>query len=885
MKRIALLLLFAIAATAAFTVSAAEAQKREMRAAWVATVWRLDWPTSVNNASAQKAELVAYLDNLQAQNFNAIYFQVRTMCDAFYQSSYEPWSSYLTGTRGKNPGYDPLQYAVEQCHARGIQCHAWVNPYRWSTSNTDWNTAQDQELKNSGMLLTYDTKTILNPGLPATRQRIVNVIKEIITNYDVDGVVFDDYFYPENIPTNSSAPDYNLWNDSGVDMTFADWRRNNVNLMVADVYNMIQQTKPEVRFGISPAGVAGTRSTSASQHGVTPCPTGSDWQYNGIFSDPLAWLEQGTIDYISPQLYWKTTHSTNPFGPLTQWWSYIAKHYGRHHFASHSISFLTTSGNTTSDWAEVVKQINYSRQYTENNSPGVVLYSAKNINGNNGGVGGLGNYLLANAFPHPSMIPALTWKTAPGYDAPANLALNGNILTWAAQEGTLVKYSVYAVPADITIEDAMSTTFDGIKSDYLLGVTYSPEYKLPSDVQSDYWYAVCVIDGYGNESAPAYLGADVDPEDPNQPTPVTYNIEKVWEIKNLLFLTTAETRQGFGMNGKFYINDKSSSTILVVDENGLTGETFEGGGNVGCSRDEAGNIVVSNANFPNPWTSRPEIKVINPTTGIVKTYTLPIDIINFGRSDNMGFPKGNLLEDGELYLVGVNSGTSISRIAFTDGEIDTDNTYLADCDGVTPNSGTVLNYYTDLNGNEAILYVHRSNPVLKVTLGDDGLTATTISLPNKGNCNGAYPFIWDNKELVVYPTMSNYRDGFAVAEVNAAEPLAYVEQTATADANGYQADWLNAEVIDSRNVYIYQYYPGGHITLWRLTKQGGNLRGDADEDGTVTIADVTTLIDYILTGNTDGVNIENADCDRDDFITIADVTSLIDYILIGSWQD
>ena len=484
MRRIALLLLIAIAATAAFTVSAAEAQKREMRAAWVATVWRIDWPTSVNNATAQKAELVAYLDNLQAQNFNAIYFQVRTMCDAFYQSSYEPWSSYLTGTRGQNPGYDPLAYAVEQCHARGIQCHAWVNPYRWSTG-TDWNTAQDKELKNSGMLLTYDTKTILNPGLPATRQRIVNVIKEIITNYDVDGVVFDDYFYPENIPTNSSAPDYNLWNDSGVDMTFADWRRNNVNLMVADVYNMIQQTKPEVRFGISPAGVAGTRSTSASQHGVTPCPTGSDWQYNGIFSDPLAWLEQGTIDYISPQLYWKTTHATNPFGPLTQWWSYIAQHFGRHHFASHSISFLT-SNNSTSDWAEVVKQINYSRQYTEGNAPGVVLYSAKNINGNNGGVGGLGNYLLTNAFPHPSMIPAVTWKTAPGYDAPASLARNGNTLTWTAQAGTLVKYSVYAVPADITIEDAMSTTFDGIRSDYLLGVTYSPTYTLPSAVQSGY---------------------------------------------------------------------------------------------------------------------------------------------------------------------------------------------------------------------------------------------------------------------------------------------------------------------------------------------------------------------------------------------------------------
>ena len=881
MKRV-LLLLITFAVMAGIHANADEALKREMRAAWVATVYRIDWPTSVNNANAQKAELVAYLDNLKAQNFNAIFLQVRTMCDAFYQSSYEPWSSYLTGTRGRNPGYDPLQYAVEQCHARGIQCHAWVNPYRWSTG-TDWNTAQDKELKNSGMLLSYTsgstTTTILNPGLPETRQRIVNVIKEIITNYDVDGVIFDDYFYPHGIPTNSSAGDYNLWNDSNVDMTFADWRRNNVNMMVADVYNMIQQVKPEVRFGIGPAGVAGTRSTSASQHGVTPCPTGSDWQYNGIFSDPLAWLEQGTIDYISPQLYWKTTHSTNPFGPLTQWWSYIAKHYGRHHFASHSISFLAEGSNTANDWAEITQQINYSRQYTENSAPGAVLYSAKNINGNNGGASGLGNYLQANAFQHPAMIPAVTWKVAPGYGAPTGLAMDGNSLTWNAQEGTLVKYSVYAIPSGITIQEAASTAFDGIKSDYLLGVTYSPNYPLTASYQSGHWYAVCVIDGYGNESEPAYLGVNDDV------TPITYHIEKVWEINNLSFLSTDNARQGFGMGGKFYINDKATSTILVVDQNGLTGETFEGGSNVGLTRDEAGNLVVSNAAFPNPWTSSPELKVINPATGNVVTYTLPTDVINFGRSDNMGFARGNLLEDGELYLVGANSGTSISRIAISGGELDTDNCYLANCDGVSPNSGTVLNYYTDLDGNDAILYVNRSSALKKLAFDGDDFTATTINLPDKGNCNGTFPFIWNGKELMVYPTPTNYLDGFAVAESGASLPLASVQQTASANANGYQANWLNTEVIDNRNVLIYQYYPGGHITLWKLTKRGGIQRGDVNEDGLVNIADVTALIDYLLSGNPDDINLDNADCDQDENVNIADVTVLIDYLLSGSWNE
>jgi len=884
MMRKLLLLLVVMALAAGITVNADEARKREMRAAWVATVYGIDWPTTLNNATAQKNEINSYLDNLKAQNFNAIFFQVRSMCDAMYQSSYEPWSSYLTGTRGANPGYDPLQYVVEQCHARGIQCHAWVNPYRWST-NPDWNTPQDQQLKNSGMLLSYTsgstTTTILNPGLPATRERIVNVIREIITNYDVDGIVFDDYFYPNGIPTNNKAEDYNLWNDSNVDMTFADWRRNNVNMMVADVYNMIQQTKPEVRFGISPAGVAGTASTSAYQHGVTPCPTGSDWQYNGIFSDPLAWLEQGTIDYISPQLYWKTNHNTNPFGPLTKWWSYIARHYGRHHYASHSISFLLSSSNTPSDWAEIVQQISYSRQYTEDNCPGVVLYSAKNINGNNSGVSGLGNYLLANAFQHPAMIPAVTWKDAPGYDAPTGLTQSGAELTWDAQSGTLVKYAVYAVPAEMTLDEATSTVYGGIKSDYLLDITYRPTYSLPNGYDTGYWYAVCVIDGYGNESEPACLG--LSEPDPFQPTPLSYNLEKVWEINNLSFLTTSEARQGFGMNGKFYINDKNAATILVVDQNGLTGETYEGGRNVGFTRDEAGNFVVSDAHFPDPWnTSSPLIKVINPSTGQVVTHVLPTELTDFGRSDNLGFARGNLLEDGELYLVGANSGTMISRIKFTDGEINLDDSYLANCDGVGANSGTVLNYYIDLDGNDALLYVNRSNSLKKLAFDGDGFTATVISLPNKGNCNGTFPFIWNGMELMVYPTPGNYHDGFAVAEINAASPLASVEQTVSTDMNGYQADWLNAEVVDSRNVMVYQYYPGGHLTVWRLTKRGGLLLGDVDDNGVVNVTDVTILINYMLSGNVN-INFANADCDSSKSINITDVTMLINYVMSGSW--
>ena len=529
------------------------------------------------------------------------------------------------------------------------------------------------------------------------------------------------------------------------------------------------------------------------------------------------------------------------------------------------------------------KHHNYSRQYSQDNAPGAVLYSARYINGPR--KTGLGNYLLSNVFQHPAIIPAVTWKTAPGYAAPTGLELSGATLSWNAQAGTLVKYSVYAIPAGVSVDDASSAVYGGIRSDYMLGVTYSPAYTLPSDFQSGYWYAVCVIDGYGNESAPAYLGVNIDPVDPDQPTPVTYDIEKVWEISDLSFLSTSDARQGFGMNGKFYINDKKQAIIYEVDRNGLTGTTFQGGTNCGLTRDEAGNLVVSNAVFPNAWTSSPQIKVIDPATGDVATHTLPASVIDFGRSDNLGFARGNLLEDGELYLVGANSGTGISRIAISGGDVDSDNTYLAYCDGVTASNTTVLNYYTDLNGEPAVLYVTRNASPVKMTLDGDNFIGTPVALPGKGACNGAFPFIWDGKELVVYPTLENYRDGFAVSAINAAQPLVNVPQTVTVNANDHTNNWLNAEVVDSRHVTIYQYYPGGHITVWLLTKNGGILRGDVNDDGQVNISDVTALINYLLSGNADGVNVANADCNQDTLTNISDVTALINRLLTGTWPE
>ena len=504
------LLALAFTAFVALTLWAQEAQKREMRTVWIATVSNIDWPQTRGTGTAtinkQKKQLTDLLDGFVKANMNSVCLQVRPMADALYKSSYEPWSSYLTGTRGQDPGWDPLAFAVEECHKRGLEINAWVNPYRFSNSSgNDCTTAIDKQLKNSGILMQVGNRIVFNPALKASRDHLLKVCKEMIQNYDIDGIIFDDYFYPGGgTPEDSSAPDYQLYTQSNSGMSIGDWRRANVNQMVKDMWDMVQATKPYVKFSIGPAGVAGQRATSATKHGVVPVDEycrASDWQYKTIYSDPLAWLEEGTIDYISPQLYWKTTHTTNPFGPLTNWWSYIAEHFGRHHYASHNIYFMAET-NTKADWDEILQQIRYSRQYNRQNAPGVNFYSAKYIDGPT--CKGLAEYLSQTLFTHKALEPAMPWHSKTNYDVPANLAYSGGTLSWTGVNKALVRYSVYAVPLTVTLDEAQSQAFDGIKSDYLVGVTYTPSFKLDASLQSGYWYAVCVVDGWNNEFAPAF---------------------------------------------------------------------------------------------------------------------------------------------------------------------------------------------------------------------------------------------------------------------------------------------------------------------------------------------------------------------------------------------
>ncbi len=310
-----------------------------------------------------------------------------------------------------------------------------------------------------------------------------------------------------------------------------------------------------------------------------------------------------------------------------------------------------------------------------------------------------------------------------------------------------------------------------------------------------------------------------------------YKLEKVWELATPFASDmTGDVRQGFGMNGKFYINNKADQKVVVVDENGIANTEYAGGTNCGITRDEAGNIVISNAAFPGAWVEA-TIKVINPETNEVKEYTVPEECGLLGRCDFIGFAKGNLMEDGALYLTGGNTNNAngdpftdgVAILTITGGEVNVDECYTAACDGLVGQTSTVINYFKDINGEDALVYAYRSGNPSKLMFDGDNLTATPIVLPGKGHANGIFPFIWEGKEYYIYPIMPDYQNGFAIAEAGAEEPLVEVPSTVSGNANAFQADWFNAEV-DEDGVTIYQYYPGGHLTVYRLTNGSGDVQ-------------------------------------------------------------
>lgn len=552
---------FLVSCFVAFAICVfADSPKREIRASWVATVENIDWPSTKitgtgtaaeQQITAQKQELIDILDRLVATNMNVAFFQIRPAADALYSTEITTWSSYLTGTRGKAPGYDPLRFAIDEAHKRGIEIHGWMNPYRYRNSTFPTYPTDDyMQVQHSDWLLNMSGSVILNPGLPEVRKHIADVTKEIITKYsDIDGIVWDDYFYISSITSQDNAA-YKAYNPNNLSLD--DWRRDNVNKTVQEVYDTIQSCNPEILFGISPRGIWSTSQEAASKYGVELPQgiTGSD-NYNSIYCDALAWLSSGTIDYISPQLYWATTSSGQDYDILCPWWHGIAKKYNRHFYSSMGLYRL---------WENEEYKLEIDRNRTTDSiAPGAIVFSDKNL-------GQYGTYLQANCFTSPALRPVIDWKEAKTLAAVANLTYNNDSLKW---DGGALKYSVYIIP--LTSTDDLK---EMEKATNLLGVTYVNAFDISaySSRLATHKFAVRSMDGFANESNPAfYIHTATDIITTSAASNITKTSVK---LNGTAMSKTAISAKGFEWKPDTGIYAKITGTLesgyLSADLSGLT---------------------------------------------------------------------------------------------------------------------------------------------------------------------------------------------------------------------------------------------------------------------------------------------------------------------------
>lgn len=823
--------------------------KREFRSAWVATVWGLDWPSQGAGATKQKAKMDQLLDSLQANNFNAVNFQVRSMCDAMYKSSYEPWSSYLTGTRGQDPGFDPLQYVVEGCHQRGMECHAWVNPYRFSTGS-DWNTTQDQELKNNGWLLTYGSTVILDPGQQRTIDRIVAVCQEIITNYDVDGILYDDYFYPDGIPTTSEAQDYDEWVNSGTSLSFADWRRDNVNRMVQAVYDMIQEVRPDVRYGISPAGVAASSSAVASKYGVDPCPAGSDWQYNGIFSDPLAWLQAQSIDYISPQVYWKIGASAD-YSKITPWWGTVAAKFGRHVYISSSISSITASSGENV-YKEYADEVELNRASSVDNNPGAIFYSCKYLYAYS--KASLGNYLKRTVFTRPALPPVISWKQGNNPGTVQNLSRVSNQLTWQGYDN--VRYSVYAFPINMN-----KTTFTG-QVEYLLGMSYNTTYNIPEQYQQGYQYAVCVLDRVGNEWDPAFLSVELEQLD----NPVLIAPDDGATIDEPFVFLWHDVE-----NASSYVVELSQdSDFSTVLERVTVTDTV-------CRASLLTKLTSGDIYYWRVQSCGDEyysgVSEVRQLTPMLLSITHPVDDTeDLNPSFTATWYTCGSDEEATLTIA---SNDTFSTVVFT-GTSTTGELLVPD--DVLEAGNTYFMRVSMVIGTDTLV-----SDVVRFSVAH---TATTFINPvdggtiHKGEHITLKPQTWAQTYVIEVSTSATTwgRTRFVETLKDGANQSTLpvdsikVNGSYVKDGTTYYARTKSSYLDFDGDSHTTAY---GDIISFTYSEQTSTLHGDVNGDGEVTIADVNAVIDLILAGE----YLIDADVNADGEVTIADVNAVIDIIL------
>lgn len=405
---------------------------REFRAAWITSVWNKDWPSKAGLSSQQQqAEFIRILEQLQATNFNALILQIRPEGDALYQSSLDPWSNWLTGTQGQapNPLYDPLAFAIAECHKRNIELHAWFNPYRARTSRNTVNVRPHIAVTNPDVVYEWGTQLWMDPGAKIVQDRTYNVILDVVRRYDVDGIHLDDYFYPYPI-AGQSFPDsktYQTYRNNGGTLSLSDWRRDNVNQLVQRLANGIRATKPHVKFGISPFGIY--------RPGQPPQIQGLD-AYEQLYADALKWLQQGWVDYLAPQLYWRIDPPAQSYPVLLNWWA-SNNPKQRHLYIGNNIAQLD---GKAWELSEIERQIEITRQVTSPEVLGNIFFSMNTLLENREGVS---DRFRTATYRTPALAPTIPWLTAPTPSIPTGVRPGSSTLSWNPAAAEVRSWTLY----------------------------------------------------------------------------------------------------------------------------------------------------------------------------------------------------------------------------------------------------------------------------------------------------------------------------------------------------------------------------------------------------------------------------------------------------------
>jgi len=473
-----------------FTLGLHAQVKREFRGAWIQCV-----NGQFVGMSTQKMQqtLTYQLDELQKDGVNAIIFQVRPECDALYESKLEPWSRFLTGQQGKAPSpyWDPLQWMINQCHARNMELHAWINPYRALTKTTTQPDRSHISVRKPQNCFKYDGLTILNPGIAENRDYICQVAKDIVTRYDVDGIHMDDYFYPYPAAGQVIPDDEQYRKHSNGIRDRGDWRRYNVNLFIEQFYKTIHKAKPWVKVGISPFGIYRNKSTNSIGSN-----TNGTQNYDDLYADVLLWVNNGWLDYCVPQIYWEIGHKAADYDTLIRWWNqYAAK---RPLFIGEDVERTVKNidpQNPNSHQQPAKHRLHQQMQ----NVKGTVLWYAKAVVDN---VGNYGTMLRQNYWRKPALQPLMTFidKTSPRKVRKMKpiWTSDGYVLFWTAPRGKGWKrqarqYVVYRFAENENVKNLDAAHIVAVTSDTFLKLPYE-------DGTSNYTYVVTALNRLHNES-------------------------------------------------------------------------------------------------------------------------------------------------------------------------------------------------------------------------------------------------------------------------------------------------------------------------------------------------------------------------------------------------